>query len=291
MSNTKVLVTGGEGQLGTDVIKVLQDQGYEVYGFGKKELDITIKDQVEEIFSQIVPDIVVHTAAYTKVDLAETEYELAFNINALGTRNLATAADKYQAKLIYISTDYVFNGEKLEPYQEFDATNPINVYGESKLAGEEFVRSICPKYFIVRTSWVYGLHGNNFVKTMLQLAQKQTSLSVVHDQIGSPTYTIDLARCISDIMETDKYGTYHVSNSGYCSWYEFAKEIFNSASITIDLIPVTSEQFPRPAKRPRYSVMQHSALELNGFQMIRSWKDGLKDFLIEYKDTQILINN
>jgi dTDP-4-dehydrorhamnose reductase len=275
----KVLVTGAKGQLGTDLVHLLADIGYEGYGYGRNELDITNFDQVEQVINEVNPDVVIHAAAYTKVDLAEFEPDQAFLINAYGTRNVAVASEAVGAKLVYISTDYVFDGTANTPYNEFAPTNPLGVYGKSKLAGEKFARDLHSKFFIVRTSWVYGKHGNNFVKTMLKLAQERDELMVVHDQVGCPTYTIDLANCVLELIQTEKYGVYHVSNSGHCSWYEFAKAIFEEAGIEVKVNPCTTEDFPRPAPRPAYSVLEHMALRLNGFKEMPHWRESLKNFV------------
>lgn len=280
----KVIVTGAKGQLGTDLVQLLKDlPDYDVYGFGRDELDITNLNQVQKLFAEIKPDLVIHAAAYTKVDLAESEMDTAFKVNAIGTRNVAIATESAKSRLVYVSTDYVFNGEATKPLNEFEQTSPVSVYGKSKLAGEQFVREFHSKYFIVRTSWVYGIHGQNFVKTMLKLAQEKDQLSVVHDQIGSPTYSLDLASQIIAIASTTKYGTYHVSNSGICSWYEFAKAIFEEENVEFDVKPCATEDFPRPAPRPKYSVFDHMGLRLNGFNEMRHWRDALRDFLLELK--------
>ncbi|ASS98125.1 MULTISPECIES: dTDP-4-dehydrorhamnose reductase [Geobacillus] len=279
----KVVVTGAKGQLGTDLVDALADRGFEVYGYGREELDITNFDLVKQVIAEVHPDVVIHAAAYTKVDLAESEPDQAFLINAYGMRNVAVASEAVGAKLVYISTDYVFDGMANTPYNEFAPTNPLSVYGKSKLAGEQFVRDLHSKFFIVRTSWVYGKHGNNFVKTMLKLAQERDELMVVHDQVGCPTYTVDLANCILELIQTEKYGVYHVSNSGHCSWYEFAKAIFEEAGIKVKVNPCTTKDFPRPAPRPTYSVFEHMALKLNGFSGIRNWREALKEFMIRIK--------
>jgi dTDP-4-dehydrorhamnose reductase len=279
----KVMVTGAKGQLGTDLVNLLVDRGYEVYGYGREELDITNFDQVKQVISKISPDVVIHAAAYTKVDLAESEPDQAYLINAYGTRNVAVASQAIGAKLVYVSTDYVFDGTANTPYNEFATTNPLGVYGNSKLAGEQFVRDLHSKFFIVRTSWVYGKHGNNFVKTMLKLAHKRDELMVVNDQIGCPTYTVDLASCIIELIQTEKYGIYHVSNSGNCSWYEFAKAIFEEAGIEVKVNPCTTKDFPRPAPRPAYSVFDHMSLRLNSFSDIRHWREALGEFISDLK--------
>jgi dTDP-4-dehydrorhamnose reductase len=278
----KVIVTGAQGQLGTDMVHLLADQEFEVYGFGREELDITNFDQVKQVITEVRPDVVIHAAAYTKVDLAESEQKKVFFINANGTRNVAVASEAVGAKLVYISTDYVFDGKAKEPYNEYAPTNPLSVYGKSKLAGEQFVRKLLSKFFIVRTSWVYGKHGNNFVKTILRLAKERDELIVVHDQVGCPTYTLDLANCISELIQTEKYGVYHVSNSGHCSWYEFAKAILDETGIKVKVNPCTTKEFPRPAPRPAYSVFGHRALRLNGFSEMPHWRESLKSFLDLY---------
>ncbi|WCK54287.1 dTDP-4-dehydrorhamnose reductase [Aneurinibacillus sp. Ricciae_BoGa-3] len=280
----KVLITGGKGQLGTDVARILQEQGHEVYALGRDQLDITLLKETISTISEMKPDVIVHTAAYTKVDAAEEQVDQAYLVNAIGTRNIAIAADKVKAKLVHISTDYVFRGDVETPYREFDSTDPLTMYGKSKLAGEVFVRDFCKHYFILRTSWVYGKHGQNFVKTMLKLAETRSELNVVFDQVGSPTYTVDLARFILQIMETECYGTYHVSDSGHCSWYEFAREIFELAGKDIKVNPVTTAEFPRPAPRPAYSVMDHMMIRLNRLPDLPSWQAGLRSFMEEIRE-------
>ncbi|HDR7666749.1 TPA: dTDP-4-dehydrorhamnose reductase [Bacillus wiedmannii] len=275
----KVLVTGAKGQLGQDVLCLLENQPWEVFGFGREELDITNEEQVREKLLSIKPDIIIHTAAYTQVDQAESDEETAFKVNAEGTKYLAQAAEAVKAKFCYVSTDYVFDGTKNEPYKVDDQTNPQTIYGKSKLAGEQYTQEYCSKSYIVRTSWVFGLYGNNFVKTMLRLAEEKKELGVVHDQVGSPTYTTDLARFIIKLVQTDKYGIYHGSNSGVCSWYEFAKEIFDQSNIEIVVNPLITEDFPRPAARPKYSVLNKGMIEENGFESFQDWKEALKDFL------------
>jgi len=277
----KVLVTGAQGQLGTDMALCFERHPtqYQVFGFGHTALDITDVSQVTNIFKQVNPDVVIHTAAYTQVDQAETDRDRAFAINALGTRNLVVEAEKLGSKFVYLSTDYVFDGQKGSPYSELDPTNPQSVYGQSKRAGEEFVLSLSSKYFIVRTSWVYGKYGANFVKTMLKLGNEGKPLKVVDDQFGSPTYTADLARFLQQLIGTEHYGIYHATNSGSCSWYEFAKTIFKEAGMQIELSPCTTADFPRPAPRPAYSVLEHAGIMLNGFDDLRPWQEGLKDFL------------
>lgn len=286
----KVLVTGAAGQLGQDVVLLLQHQGHEVLGCDRQEMDITDLDGCTQVIGEFGPDAVIHCAAHTEVDAAESDIDAAYLINATGTRNVALASEKAGAKLVYISTDYVFDGMGEQPYHEYDNTDPKSIYGKSKRAGEVLVQSLSSKFFIVRTSWVYGKYGNNFVKTMLKFGQEKPMLQVVDDQKGSPTYTVDLARFLLVLIQTEKYGVYHASNSDYCTWFEFTQAIFAEAEdilglkISAKLEPCTTEQFPRPAPRPRNSVMEHLSIRTNGFQDIRHWREGLRDFLLELKE-------
>lgn len=280
----KVAVTGANGQLGKQFVEELKQTGYKVYALSRKEMDVANSIQVMSILQGIAPNVVIHCAAYTKTDLAETNKDEAFLINAIGARNVAVAAEKVKAKLVYISTDYVFDGKRDTGYHEFDSVNPINVYGASKYAGEELTRDFHSRYFIVRTSWLYGKYGNNFVRTMLQLANTKKEIKVVNDQVGSPTYAKDLVKCILQLMETDLYGVYHVSNADMCTWYEFAKEIFRLNDITANLFPVSKSEFGAVAPRPPFSVLEHLSLRLNGFQPMRSWKEGLREYFIDKKN-------
>ncbi|MEK4438307.1 dTDP-4-dehydrorhamnose reductase [Paenibacillus sp. FSL K6-2862] len=281
----KVLVTGANGQLGRDVALLLEKEGHSFLACDRDRMDITNQAQCNEVISSYHPEAVIHCAAYTAVDAAETDIDGAYKVNTVGTRNVAVAAERAGAKLIYISTDYVFDGNSSSPYQEYDNTNPQSVYGKSKRAGELIVQSLSSKWFVVRTSWVYGLYGNNFVKTMLKLGQEKPKLQVVHDQKGSPTFTVDLAGFILELMQTEMYGVYHASNSGTCTWYEFTEAIFAEAqnvegfTIQAQLEPCTTEQFPRPAPRPRNSVMDHLSIRTNGLADIRPWREGLREFI------------
>lgn len=279
----RILITGGNGQLGTELVLALSPL-HEVHGVTVSELDITNQEQCKAVVRSIQPDLIIHTAAYTAVDQAENDEDLAYLVNAFGTRNLVLAAEEIGAGFCYISTDYVFDGTAKSPYKEYDNTSPASVYGKSKRAGEQFVTSLSSRYFIVRTSWVYGLYGQNFVKTMLKLAAEKPSLKVVDDQIGSPTYTADLARFLGDLIATERYGIYHATNTGVCSWYEFAKAIFEESGISIDLIPCTTEEFPRPAARPKYSVLDHLSIRANQFQDLPPWRDALKVFLKQLRE-------
>ncbi|NOU66248.1 dTDP-4-dehydrorhamnose reductase [Paenibacillus sp. LMG 31461] len=279
----RIVVTGANGQLGKDVIKLLEAQ-HEVHGLGRADLDITDEGHCLEVIEQLQPEVIIHSAAYTAVDLAETNELETFRVNSDGTKNLAIAAESIGAKFVYISTDYVFDGKSSQAYREDDPTNPQSVYGKSKRAGELYVQSLSSKYFIVRTSWVYGLYGKNFVKTMLELAKTRDSLKVVSDQFGSPTYTVDLALFLEQLIQTDCYGIYHASNAGVCSWYEFACTIFEEAGVKLKVESCTTEEFPRPAPRPRNSAMEHAAIRANGFEDLRHWGKGLKAFLRELEE-------
>ncbi len=267
----KVLVTGANGMLGQDLCPILEDEGYEVIETDIENLDITDLKTVEKVLSEENPDIVIHCAAYTNVDKAETDYDTAELINAKGTENIAKICTKIHAKMVYISTDYVFDGTSKEPYKPTDKPNPINNYGLTKLHGEVAVRKFCPEHYIARTSWLYGIHGKNFVETMISLKDKP-ELKVVDDQIGCPTWTVELSNGIVKLLNEADYGTYHVCGSGHTSWYGFCKEIFNLSDIHANLKPCATKDFPRPAKRPAYSVMENN-------KICRNWKSALKNYL------------
>lgn len=284
----KILVAGANGQLGQELVQQLQQTNFELYAFTKTDLDICNLTNVQQVVSEIQPDVIINAAAFTKVDLAETEQDIAFNVNAYGQRNLAVAAEQVGAKICYISTDYVFDGNETKPYEEHALVNPVGIYGKSKYAGEQLTQSLNSKCFIVRTAWVYGEYGPNFVKTMLRLAGECNELGVVSDQFGSPTYTVDLAAFLIELVQTEKYGIYHCTNSGSCSWYEFAQAIFEESNMDIKVNPLTTDQYPTPAKRPNYSVLGDRALKLNGFQPIRHWRDGLKAFLNNAENNNLL---
>ncbi|PGZ96517.1 dTDP-4-dehydrorhamnose reductase [Bacillus pseudomycoides] len=280
----RVMITGANGQLGKQMAEELSPELYEVYPLDKKSLNITDMSQVEHVMHNIKPHIIIHCAAYTKVDIAEIEQDLAYLTNAIGTRNIAVISQSLGAKLIYISTDYVFSGARIEGYHEFHMPEPVNVYGFSKYAGEQFVKNLHHQYFIIRTSWLYGKYGNNFVKTMLRLGEEKDRLSIVSDQVGSPTYVTDLIHVIKKLMNTSLYGTYHVSNSGACSWYEFAKKIFSYANKKVNVLPISTEEFGAKAPRPKYSILQHKMLKLNDFSQMPSWEEGLERFFSETKN-------
>ena len=277
----KILVTGVSGQLGYDVERELDQRGIEHLGTSSKELDITDREAVERLMESYRPDAVIHCAAYTKVDLAEDEPERCWAVNADGTRNMAAACRKTGAKLLYISTDYVFPGTGERSYETGDPTGPVNTYGRSKLAGELAVQSLLEKYFIVRISWVFGKNGNNFVKTMLRLAETRAELSVVCDQIGSPTYTADLAPLLCDMVQTERYGVYHATNEGTCAWSEFAEAIFELAGRQVVVHPIPTSAYPTRAARPLNSRMSKECLHSNGFQELPEWKNALARYLKE----------
>ncbi len=266
----KVLVTGANGMLGQDLCPILEDAGCFVIETDVDNMDITKPEETEAFITGTHPDLVIHCAAYTNVDKAEEDLETASKINAAGAENIAKVCGKLDIPMVYISTDYVFDGKNNVPYKPDDKTNPINNYGLTKLQGEEAVKKYCKKYYIARTSWLYGIHGKNFVETMLSLKDKP-ELKVVDDQIGCPTWTVELANGILKLLQKP-YGTYHVCGSGHTSWYGFAKEIFKQSNLNVNLVPCTTDEFPRPAKRPQYSVMDND-------QICRNWEAALYDYL------------
>ncbi|MGF6989411.1 dTDP-4-dehydrorhamnose reductase [Lachnospiraceae bacterium PF1-21] len=276
----KLLVTGSKGQLGTDLLNELEKRGHQFIGVDVEEMDITDEAKVREVLMSAEVDGVIHCAAHTAVDRAEDEVDLVRKINALGTEYIAKCCGEKDIPMMYISTDYVFDGEGETPWDPDDLDRrPLNIYGQTKYEGELAVEKYVKDYYIVRIAWVFGLNGNNFIKTMLKLSESRSELDVVEDQVGSPTYTYDLARLLVDMMETDKYGRYHATNVGFCSWYEFAKEIFRQAGVEMKVNPVTSDKFPAKAKRPHNSRMDQSKLIENGFVPLPTWQDALKRYL------------
>ena len=277
----KIIVTGVNGQLGNDVLDLLQNLDYkDVIGIDINELDITDQSAVNDFFKLNKPDIIIHCAAYTAVDKAEDNVDMCMNVNVQGTKNLVDQARKYKSKFVYISTDYVFDGDKETPYTIEDSPSPKSIYGKSKLLGEIETRKY-DHHFIIRISWVFGKNGFNFVKTMLRLGNEKDEINVVNDQFGSPTYTRDLSKLIVEIINTEKYGTYHATNEGTCSWYEFAKEIFDYTKNPIIVHPINTEKYPTKAKRPKNSVLDKSSLDRNGLKRLPEWKDALKRYLKE----------
>lgn len=277
----KVLVTGVTGQLGHDVVLELQRRGVLACGVSSKELPLTDAAAMRHTVMSYRPDVVIHCAAYTAVDLAEDEREKCEAVNVTGTRELARLCAELGAKMIYISTDYVFPGDGEEFYETDAVKSPCNVYGASKLRGEQAVQELVEKYFIVRISWVFGINGKNFVKTMLKLAETHDKLTVVDDQIGSPTYTRDLAVLLADMAASDKYGIYHATNEGVCSWAQFAAEIFRQAGEQVEVTPVPSSAYPTKATRPHNSRLSKAALDAAGFRRLPSWQDAVGRYLIE----------
>lgn len=282
----KVLVTGAKGQLGADVVGELEKRGHKVFGADIEEMDITDSECVGRVTEKVSPDAVIHCAAWTAVDKAEDEENrgLVFKVNADGTRNIAEACKRLGCKMLYISTDYVFDGQGDEPWQaDCKRYNPLSVYGQSKLDGELAVAELADKYFIVRIAWVFGKNGGNFVKTMLRLGQTHSELRVVDDQIGTPTYTPDLSKLLADMIESDKYGYYHATNEGgFISWADFAKEIFAQANMNVKVIPVSTEEYGfNKAVRPKNSRLDKSKLRLNGFTPLPDWRDALKRYIKE----------
>lgn len=276
-----ILVTGVNGQLGYDVVKVLKSRNIECIGVDREEFDITDNNAVNNFIKKIMPDAVIHCAAYTDVNKSEDEFEICKKINAQGTENIAKVCKNIDAKMIYISTDYVFKGDGEKPYEIDDETEPLGAYGSTKLLGEVAVKEILNKYFIVRVSWVFGKNGNNFVKTMLKVGKEKNEINVVGDQIGSPTYTPDLAVLLADMVVTEKYGVYHATNEQYCSWAEFAQEIFKQVGYSTKVNFITTEQYPSKAIRPKNSRLSKKSLDEAGFKRLPEWKDALKRYLIE----------
>lgn len=277
----KILVTGVGGQLGYDVIKELEKRNIDCIGADRAEFDITDFNAAHKFITDCMPDAVIHCSAYTTVDKAEDEPEICRLVNAVGTENIAKICKEIDAKMIYISTDYVFDGTKDGFYEVDDTPTPINVYGKTKLEGELAVQKNIEKYFIVRISWVFGINGNNFVKTMLRLGKEYSELDVVADQIGSPTYTADLAPLLVDMVQTDKYGIYHATNDGECSWAEFAEEIFKVAGMNVKVNHITTSEYPTKAKRPMNSRMSKEKLVDKGFKKLPSWMNALERYIRE----------
>ncbi len=288
----KALVTGVKGQLGYDVVNELTKRGYEAVGVDIEEMDITDEASVNKVVKECNPDVVVHCAAWTAVDAAEDEENIpkVMAVNAKGTENIAKVCKEIDAKMIYISTDYVFNGQGETPWKPDDEREPLNVYGQSKYEGELAVTSLLEKYYIVRIAWVFGVNGKNFIRTMINLGQTHDKLTVVSDQIGTPTYTYDLARLLVDMAETDKYGIYHATNEGgYISWYDFTVEIMKQAGqydekyAKVQVSPVSSDAYPAKAKRPSNSRMNKDKLKKNGFTPLPTWQDALGRYLKDAK--------
>ncbi|EKX81208.1 dTDP-4-dehydrorhamnose reductase [Clostridium botulinum] len=296
----KILITGAKGQLGSQIVNILKaskselgviDNIYintEIIATDSKELDITNLNSAKRFMEKCLPNIVINCAAYTNVDSCEDNYELAFKVNSLGARNLAIACEKIKAKLIHISTDYVFEGNGQAPYKEYDLNNPVSVYGKSKLLGERYVKEFCSRYFIVRTSWLYGYSGNNFVKTIIKAAKGKRQLQVVDDQIGNPTNAEDLAYHILKLPLTEEYGIYHCTGSGECSWYDFACKIVEFYNIDCKVDRMKSDKLNRKAKRPYFSSLDNMMLRCTIGDEMRNWQDALKVFINTLRENNLL---
>ncbi|HIZ55453.1 MAG TPA: dTDP-4-dehydrorhamnose reductase [Firmicutes bacterium] len=282
----KILVTGVNGQLGYDVCRVLSARGAEYVGVDIQDFDITDREATISFITNYHPDAVIHCSAYTAVDRAEDDKERCQSVNVDGPRNIAEACHRIDAKMLYISSDYVFPGTGEKAYEVDDPTGPLGFYGETKLGGELAVQEWLKKFFIVRISWVFGKNGHNFVKTMLRLGKEREEVRVVCDQIGSPTYTVDLAPLLCDIIETEQYGIYHATNEGFCSWAEFAQEIFRLAGLPVKVIFIPSSEYPSKAKRPFNSRMSKDKLDQAGFNRLPDWKDALQRYLKEIQEEQ-----
>lgn len=279
----KVLITGCNGQLGKELCRQIgirnqAKEKFQLLATDRTKLDITDFAQVEKIVLSEKPDVIINTAAFTKVDACENEEFKAFQINALAARNLSVCAFKIAAKILHVSTDYVFDGTGKTPWREYDPVNPLNVYGKSKALGERLVIATNPRHFIVRTAWLYG-DGHNFVRSILKLAAKQEELRVVNDQVGTPTSTVDLARCILDLIQTEYYGVYHGTCEGECTWYDFARRILALKGIEKRVIPISSAELNLPAKRPAYSVLENFMLKMVGLNVFRKWEEALEEYL------------
>ena len=282
----KILVTGVKGQLGYDVVREGESRGLEMFGTDVDNMDITDAGQVKQVIEDYRPDAVIHCAAYTAVNAAEDNQELCRKINVDGTRNIAEVCKSMDIPMMYFSTDYIFNGQGENFWKEDDEKRPLNVYGQTKYEGELAVQELVQKYFILRISWVFGVNGNNFIKTMLRLGKERGAVGVVSDQIGSPTYTYDLAKLVVDMIQTDKYGTYHVTNDGLCSWYEFACEIFKQAGLDVKVTPLTTAEYPAKAARPFNSRMSKGKLVNAGFEMLPGWQDALGRYLNDLQNKE-----
>ena len=279
----KVLVTGALGQLGRDVMERLEALGLEHLGVDRQDFDLAEGEAVRRCLAEYRPDAVIHCAAYTAVDRAETEREACYAANVTATENVARACAEIGAKMLYISTDYVFDGQGETPFQPQDARAPVNYYGQTKTLGEDVVNACLDRRFIVRISWAFGVHGANFVKTMLRLGAERPEVRVVCDQVGSPTYTADLAALLCDMIQTERYGVYHATNEGFCSWSDFAAAIMEEAGLPCQVVPIPAAQYPTPAARPANSRMSKDALTAAGFSLLPPWQDALRRFLHQLK--------
>ena len=278
----KILILGANGQLGSEFTTFLKDKA-EVFAFNHNELDILDFKGLINKFFELSPDVVINCAAYTKVDQAEEEENLAYQVNAVGAKNVSFASFKVRAKVVYFSTDYVFDGTKNSPYNEFDKPNPLSVYGKSKLFGEEFTKQLNPNHVILRTSWLYGINGSNFIKTIAKFAKEKSELKVVNDQFGVPTYTFDVVKQTWQLIQDDSVGLYHSSNTGQITWFEFAKKIVEQLNLNTKVLPIKTNEFPVLAKRPSFSVLENYLLKIENKNIMRSWEEAFNDFVNKYK--------
>lgn len=285
MKKQSLLIIGSKGQLGTDMVLLSKQAGYNVSEIDFPDIDITDPQMTQQCILKFKPDFIINCAAYTAVDNCETHQQQAFAVNAKGVQNIAVSAKKIDAVLIHISTDYVFDGKKTSPYLEDDKASPQTVYGKSKLEGEELIASHCDKFQIFRIAWLYGIHGNNFVKTIRSIAHKKMlenqPLTVVNDQFGTPTYTREVCAQVLKMIDQPHYGIFHCTNEGFCTWYDFASEIVKAAGIDVQLLPCTTEAFPRPAPRPLYSVLENAHLKKLDLNIMKNWKEAFQSFLID----------
>jgi dTDP-4-dehydrorhamnose reductase len=279
----KVLVLGANGQLGYEFSNFLRDK-VELFAFSHSELDILDFEKLVNKFLELLPDIVINCAAYTKVDQAEKEQALAYKINAVGARSVSFASFKINAKVVYFSTDYVFDGKKNTPYNEFDNPNPISVYGKSKFLGEIHTKEHNSNHLILRISWLYGVNGSNFVKTIIRLAKEKGELKVVNDQIGTPTYSLDVVKQAWKLIQEDSVGLYHSASLGQTTWFEFARRIVEKLNLNAKVVPIETDEFPALAKRPNFSVLENYLLKLEGRNIMRNWEEAFGDFINKYKE-------
>lgn len=282
----KILVNGAGGQLGQEIVHRLSPW-YDILGYTREEWDVTDSERTRELLKTERPDVVVHCAAYTKVDEAEDDPVSAFRINTYGTRNVATACSENDAVMVYFSTDYVFDGERVDGYDEWSETSPVNVYGRSKEAGERTVRLYCPKHFILRTSWLYGVHGHNFVKTIVNKARATKEIRVVNDQTGSPTYAGHLVSKLTELLHTRNYSTYHAANSGSCTWFQFARTIIELLALNVTPVPISTCELQPKAKRPRYSTLRSVRLPAQNIALLPHWEAGVSEFLKQWEGERL----
>ncbi len=275
----KVLVTGAGGMLAKDLVPCLQERGHEILALPHEELDITDLETVRAAMNKFLPELVTNCASYTKVDEAEKEEYLALMVNGYGVQTLCLLCNELDVPLVHFSSDYVFDGTKASPYTIYDQPNPINAYGRSKVLGEKYILWLLNKFYLIRTGWLFGLHGKSFVNTMLELGQKQKPISVINDQRGCPTWTRHLAQAVAELIETERYGVYHITNSEPTTWFDFARDIFSLSGMDVQVIPITSEQLSRPAKRPKNSALDPFPLTEVLLREMPSWREALEEYL------------